>query len=277
MSVQRPWMQPSRDTDLEPVREARQVGKNWFDGYNEEDADFIREQVHFPVVTFGGGRLHRENLSFFVLEDPEAFNPTARDPMWNHSITDTWAVHQFSPNKAHYLANFRRLRSDGSSYGMALSRLAILTKENGEWGKRVLSSCGLRNPESVEERSDESIIKRAKKQIIGMFDAYNDRDEQQLRDHLHDPHVLVNGNEITVTDDAGDAAITWPDGGQTNMLSMDVLPPQAGDKVVVDVNAIHSSDDGDDRVVGGMYLVTKQDDTWGVQLRSPRLADSPLP
>ncbi len=277
MAIEHPWMQPSRDPDLEPVRAARGVGRDWFRAYNDEDPDEIRELVRFPAVSFGGGRLDRENLAFYVLEDPETFEPTYRDPMWNHSITDTWAVHQFSADKAHYVANFRRLLADGSSYGMALSRLAIVTKEDGGWATRVLSSGSLRNPQSVEERTDADSIKRAKAAVIDLFETYNEGDDGALRDRLHYPNVLLDGPELTVADSPDDTSIDRLERGDCEILSMEVLPPQSGDKVLVDVNAQYRREDGGQDVYGAMYLVTKQDDSWGVQLRSPRRSGAPIP
>ena len=267
-------VQPSRNEAIEAVREPRRLVDEWFDAYNRVDAAALRELCHYPLVSFGGARLDRRALAVRTVEDPADFTPTGRDPQWSHSLIDRWGVHQPGEGKGHVVVDFRRCLADGSAYGVALSRLAICTREDGRWGVRLVSSCGLRNPARVEVDSDAAAIEAAERTVRSLVDARSTGDAAAVRELCHVPFVRFDGTTMDVVRDPAALATDQPDGSDRvrgGVRSIEVLPPQSGDKVVVDCNLAREASDGTALdPEGAVCLVTRQDGAWGVQCVSTR-------
>jgi len=260
---------PTRDRRIEAVDEARRWLTEWFDGYNDVDAASLRELCHYPLVSFGGGRLTWHNLAYAVREGPAEFDPTHRDPGWGFSLVDRWAVHHHTARKAHLLTDFTRLRADGTPYAVGLSRLAIVTKEGSEWAVRFLSSCGMRNPASVERDVDPEITAAVTDFVEDHVAAFARGDDEAVEAAYHYPFVNVDGPDLTVAESPAALDVTRPPADDRgDLLSMEVLPPQAGDKVVVDLTVERPTAGGDREREGAILLVTKQAGEWGVQVRS---------
>lgn len=272
-------LQPTRNEEIEAVREARRILGEWFEGYNDVDVEYLRDRCHYPLVSFGGGRVRWQNLSFTVRQERRDFVPNNRDAGWDFSLIDRWAVHQHTATKSHLVTDFSRLRSDGTPYAAGLSRLAVITKEQDHWGVKVLSSCGMRNPASMERDEDAEITAEVTNLIDDYFDAYRRGDDEAVESFYNYPLVTVDGTETQIADGPDELNISHPntDESRGELLSMEVLPPQAGDKVVVDVNVERKTDDGSLEREGAILLVTKQKRGWGIQLRSVETGSTIVP
>jgi ketosteroid isomerase-like protein len=268
-------LQPSRNEDLKEVREPWHLVREWIAAYNRQDTPAQSERAHFPMVNFGGAKLSRNVHDVTVREGPEDMPDRPRDPGWSHSVIDRWAVHQHAERKAHVVIDFRRCRSNGSPYGVALSRLSVVTKEDGQWGVHAQSSCGLRHPNRVHDDRDAAVVSAAERVVRELFEAVNANDRDAVAELCHDPFVDVPGPDLSVLDDSTKRRLGL-DGGDTRWersepAAFEVLPPQSGDKAVVDLNVRRYAGDGTDLPPeGAVYLVTKVDGEWGLGMSSRR-------
>jgi hypothetical protein len=267
-------------SEIETIREGRLLIDEWFDLYNQNRS--VAGLTHYPVVSFCGARPGRSNLSFALYREPGSFGGGAgggyRDTEWGFSLIDSIAVLQPTAVKGHTVVNFRRLRPDGATYGVAISRLAIHTKLNGRWAFQLVSSCGLRDPIQVYDGTDEPIMAEARRVVEASLDAYNRRDLPALRDVCHFPFVTLDRLDFSITDEPGDLS---PDFGALQQSGwdrsivryLDVLTPQAHDKVIVDLTVARFDAGGNELPPeGSVYLVTRQHGRWGIQCSSTRFA-----
>jgi ketosteroid isomerase-like protein len=269
-------LQPSRNENLEAVGEPWRVVREWIEAYNREDTPAQSERAHFPMVNFSGAALSRDVLDVEVREGPRDMPDRPRDPGWSHSVIDRWAVHQYSERKAHVVIDFRRCRANGAPYGVALSRLSVVTKEGGRWGVRAQSSCGLRHPARVHDDRDTSVVAAAERVVRELFEAVNAHDRDAVADLCHDPFVDLTGPDLSVLDDPAERRLGL-DGAddsrwaRSDPVAFEVLPPQSGDKAIVDLNVRRYAADGTELpATGAVYLVTRMNGEWGLGMSSRR-------
>ncbi len=278
-------------TTDEALREADEAGKklvdDWFIAYNDVDGAAHRALIQFPLVSFGGARTGRDNLSVAIRHeagdwgnDQRGQGVLYRDEQWDHSIILRQETMQLTTSKTHVLSDFTRNLADGTAYGLGLSRLTIGTRDAVGWWIRVLSSCGLRDPDHPAEDSDESVTSAARTVIEGVVEAINARDLDRLRSLCHFPFVRIPGNEFVFLDDAGQ--LTLPDEddpwARSEIARLNIPTPQAGDKAVVDIDIRRYDRAGNElEPEGAVCLVTRHDDRWGLQLCSTRTGHAGLP
>lgn len=265
-------------TTDDAIREAEEAGKklveDWWVAYNAVDAAGHRALLGFPLASFGGARPGRDNLAVRVQPDGEAWSDEGalhRDEGWHHSVILKQDARQSTAEKSHTLTEFTRNLEDGKPYGLVKSRLSVGIKRDGQWQIRVLSSGGLRDPQHPDEPNDADLMAKAKTVVEGVIAAINARDVEKLRSLCHFPVVRIAGVELTSIDTAADLTID-DDGVQATIARIEPLPPQAGDKVVVDVDIRRAGRDGRElEPEGAICLVTRDaDDGWGLQFSSTR-------
>jgi hypothetical protein len=183
---------PEYDSELETIAAGRRLMEEWSESYLERRS--VADLVHFPMASFGGGRPGRSNLSISIRHSSGGFGGGTehRDPEWGYSLVDSVDVVQPSSVEGHNINSFRRLRPDGTTYGVGISRLTIFTLRDGKWGFQIISSCGLRSPEQVYDASDERIRAEVRNLVVAMVDAYNRRELEQLRDACNYPLVRLD-------------------------------------------------------------------------------------
>ena len=268
----------------DPIREAEDAGKklveDWWVAYNALDATGHRALLGFPLASFGGARPGRDNLDVSVQHDPAGWTDERalhRDPGWHHSVILHQQACQTTPEKTHTLTEFSRNREDGTPYGLVKSRLSVGIKRDGQWHIRVLSSGGLRDPEHPDEPTDAELMAKATDVVEQVVAAINDRDVDLLRSLCHFPLVRIAGTELSSLDTPAD--LTIPDDGVTTTISrIEPLTPQAGDKVVVDIDIRRfSADRRELEPEGAICLVTREaGEHWGLQFSSSRAGLSGL-
>jgi hypothetical protein len=261
-------------TELDTIREGRRLVNAWFDLYNQNQS--IGELVNYPLASFGGGRPGRSNLSFSVRHAPEGFRGGTehRDPEWGFSLIDKIEVLQPTAEKGAVLINFRRLHPDGTTYGIGINRLTIHTRQNGKWGFQIISSCGLRSPERVYDAADERMRAEVRALIERSLDAYNRRDPDALRGTCSFPFVKLDRLAWSDAADPPSLGVAFdvdPQWHHSSVRYLDVLVPQADDKVVATLTVARFAANGDELPPEeSVYLVTRQNNTWGVQASSTR-------
>jgi hypothetical protein len=277
--VRRTRQNPEYEAELDTIASGRRLLDQWSDLYSQRRS--VAELVHFPMASFGGGRPGRSNLSVSIRHDAEGFRGGTehRDPEWGFSLVDSIEVLQPSSVKGAAVNTFRRLRPDGTTYGIGINRLTIFTRRDGRWGFQIISSCGLRRPEQVYDASDEAIRSQVRGLIESMLEAYNDRDLGRLRACCNYPLVRLDRldwsechqpSDLSVDFGAIQARTGWDHSG---VRYLEVLTPQSDDKVVVSLTVARYAADGAELAPEeSIYLVTRQDQQWGVQASSTRYA-----
>jgi hypothetical protein len=251
--------------------------EEWSENYRQRRS--VSELVHYPLASFGGGRPGRSNLSVSIRHAPQKFASGAehRDPEWGYSLVDGIVVLQPSSVKGTNINNFRRLRPDGTTYGVGVNRMTIYTRRDSRWAFQIISSCGLRNPEHVYDASDEAIRAEVRALIESMVDAYNRRDLQRLRTSCNYPLVRLDRLDWSEFHEAAELSVdfagikdptSWD---HSAVRYLEVLTPQADDKVVVSLTVARYGADGAElEPEDTVYLVTRDGDHWGVQASSTR-------
>ena len=263
------------ESELETIGEGRCLVNEWFDLYNRNLS--VGELVNYPLVSFGGARPGHSNLSFSIRHEARGFGGGTeyRDPQWGFSLIDKIDVLQPTSVKGAVVINFRRLQPDGVTYGIGTNRLTIHTKQNGRWGFQIISSCGLRSPDHVYDGSDFEIMATVRQLIESSLDAYNCRDVAALREYCNFPFVRLDRLDWVQADEPGALSFDFERGPErwerSAVRYLDVLVPQADDKVVVDLTVARFAANGVELPPeGSVYLVTRQNGKWGVQASSTR-------
>ncbi len=270
---------PDYDSELETIAAGRRLMEEWSENYLERRS--VADLVHFPMASFGGGRPGRSNLSVAIRHSPAGFSDGRehRDAEWGYSLVDSVDVVQASAVKGHNINSFRRLRPDGTTYGVGISRLTIFTLRDAKWGFQIISSCGLRDPDNVYDASDEPIRANVRDLMVAMVEAYNRRDLQSVRDSCNYPLVRLDRldwsecaqpTDFTIDFDEIESRTGWHRSG---VRYLDVRIPQSDDKVVVTLTVARYAADGRELPPeDSVYLVTHQENRWGIQASSTRYA-----
>ncbi|MBV9583120.1 MAG: hypothetical protein JO057_31420 [Chloroflexi bacterium] len=270
---------PEYDSELETIAAGRRLMEEWSENYLERRS--VADLLHFPMASFGGGRPGRSNLSVSIRHRPDGAGGGTdhRDAEWGYSLVDSIDVVQPSSVKGHNINTFRRLRPDGTTYGVGISRLTIFTLRDGKWAFQIVSSCGLRPPEQVYDAADERMRAEVRTLILAMVDAYNRRDLEQLRTVCNYPLVRLDRLEwsehaqpadLSIDFDTVQSRTGWSSSG---VRYLDVRIPQSDDKVVATLTVARYAADGRELPPeDSVYLVTRQDNRWGIQASSTRYA-----
>lgn len=270
---------PDYDAELETIAAGRRLMEQWSENYLERRS--VSELVHFPMVSFGGGRPGRSNLSVSIRHRAEGFGGGAehRDSEWGYSLVDGVDVVQPSAVKGHNINSFRRLHPDGTTYGVGISRLTVFTLRDGKWGFQIISSCGLRSPEQVYDASDEAIRAHVRELLVSMVEAYNARDMSRLRTLCNYPLVRLDRLEWSEYADASELSPDFSElesrtrWNRSSVRYLDVRIPQSDDKCVVTLTVARYDADGKElEPEDSVYLVTRDGDHWGIQASSTRYA-----
>ena len=119
-----------------PTDEALRAIEIFFEGFNAEDDDRIREALNFPHARIASGRVR-------VVESPPDFEtPFAllkQAEGWHHSTLDRAKVLHSGPDKVHFDVAFSRFKEDGSRYATH-EALWVVTRVDGHWGIQARSS-----------------------------------------------------------------------------------------------------------------------------------------
>lgn len=260
------------EAELETIREGRRLVNEWFDLYNQNLS--VGELVNFPLVSFGGARPGASNLSFGIRHEARGFGGGTeyRDPQWGFSLIDNIDVLQPTSVKGAVVINFRRLQPDGVTYGIGTNRLTIHTRQNERWGFQIISSCGLRSPDHVYNASDFEIMAIVRQLIEASLEAYNRRDLGALRDCCNYPFVRLDRLDWMEANDPSELIVDFDkQWDHSTVRYLDVLVPQADDKLVADLTVARFSAAGVELPPeGSVYLVTRQNGKWGIQASSTR-------
>jgi hypothetical protein len=121
-------------------------------------------------------------------------------------------------------------------------------------------------------RSRRDDARRVRGVIERSLEAYNRRDLDALRGVCSYPFVKLDWLAWSEATDPASLTVNFDSSWEhSNVRYLDVLTPQADDKVVVALTVARFAPNGDELPPEeSVYLVTRQHHTWGVQASSTR-------
>jgi len=154
-------------------------------------------------------------------------------------------------------------------------------RKKTKWGKTVKVSLGVLgglgllmgyvSAAGMEQSEHEA---RARKIIDDFFAALNARDLEAARAALHYPHIHIVGQDVKVWNDPLDFHIDFDvlsagEGWHHSTLDLCVMRQSSPDKIHFEIQySRHSTESGRYATYQSLWIVTRNEDRWGIQCRS---------
>jgi hypothetical protein len=127
-----------------------------------------------------------------------------------------------------------------------------------------ISAAGMEESEREEE---------ARKPVDNFFAALNARDIEGCRRTLHYPHIQIAGNELSILSDPESFQIDFQllanEGWTYSTLDSCAMRQSCDEKVHFEVQlSMHRPNDSRYATYQALWIVTKIEETWGIQCRS---------
>lgn len=138
----------------------------------------------------------------------------------------------------------------------------------------MVVSCGvLCSPIALSESNDEEIVEEAWASIEGFFEAFNEGDNDALQDYVTYPHLLMMRNggvriepeRLTFDFEAMKKNQDWVKSTMDSHEVTMVFPDKVHFRIVF---SRHNSKGERYLTMEGIYIATKKDGKWGLQVRS---------
>ena len=153
-------------------------------------------------------------------------------------------------------------------------------KKKSTWGKAAKVSLGVLGGLSLlmgyisaagMKESEREV--EARKPIDDFFAALNARDLEACRKTLHYPHVQIAGNDINILNDADSFQIDFSslagEGWTHSTLDSCEMRQSCDEKVHFEVQlSMHKANDARYATYQALWIVTRKNDSWGIQCRS---------
>lgn len=253
--------------DVEAEAAARQALETFMDKWNTGDDEQLRTAMNFPFVTFIGGS--RVIIHDTPEDSSQGFERMRERDGWDHSSFDYGSMKIFmsSAEKVHLSIDYSRIKANGERYSTGNVFYAI-TKKDGHWGIQMRSPVGKKAPS--EDRAD--ILTGARAAVLGYMEAFNTGDEEQSDRHLNFPHLFMVGGRISESSDtAAPNFDQMRDSQNWHVSTFDTLEASivTPNKVHFEIAFSRWHPDGTRYwTVPALWIVTKDGDHWGTQLRS---------
>ena len=113
----------------------------------------------------------------------------------------------------------------------------------------------------------------ARKPIDDFVVGLNARDIEKCRKTLHYPHIQIAGNELSILNDPEsfqiDFSLLANEGWVYTTLDSCEMRQSCDEKVHFEVQlSMHKANDARYATYQALWIVTKKDNTWGIQVRS---------
>ncbi|MFP6582475.1 MAG: hypothetical protein VCD00_07935 [Candidatus Hydrogenedentota bacterium] len=246
---------------------ARQALETFMTKWNTGDDEQLRTAMNFPFVTFIGGS--RVIIHDSPKDSSQGFDRMRERDGWDHSSFDYDSMEIFmsSAEKVHLSIDYSRFKADGERYSTGNVFYAI-TKQEEHWGVQMRSPVGKEVP---AEKQTESIAD-ARAAVVGYMEAFNAGDGAQSDLHLNFPHLFMMGGRVSESSDTAAPNFERMRESQNwhvstlDSLEASIVTPN---KVHFEVVFSRWHPDGTRYwTVPALWIVTKNGDHWGIQLRS---------
>ncbi len=256
-----------------PDTEARRALERFIERWNTGDDARLRQAMHFPFATVAGGGV------IVVADEPDdfeaGFDGLRADEGWARSAFDfdSFTVLRSSPDKVHVEVDFSRMRADDTVYRQ--SRVFyIVTREDGRWAIKLRAPA--RPPQPLDQAARDRIVSEARDAVLGFFTAFNRGDADGTVDTLHHPHLFLTasgGFGVAASEQDGPRPDfdTMRRNEGWHMSSIDALEATSvtPNKVHFQLTFTRWRPDGTRYwTVPAMWIATRADGRWGVQVRS---------
>lgn len=248
-------------TEIDALAALNEFIEAWNMGDNAE----LRKTLNYPFLTlFRPGQLE-------ISKAPEDFTTNfqrMRDQdNWARSTFDESKVVASADDQVHVEVTYSRHNSKGERYQTGRVYY-IVTKQNEHWGMQFRSGIPPGEADSDAERAAHTVIDK-------FFTAWNGADNEAMHNVINFPHAFI------VRD--GRAAIA--DTPQSMVMNFQAMREREGwhkseyhglefihasaDKVIAQLTFTRHHEDGSIyRTVPVLWIITKQDAHWGIQLRA---------
>ena len=252
---------------------AKQAFEAFITEWNTADDANLRGAMHFPFVSVAGG-------GALIIDDQPGdflagFDQMRANEGWSRSSFDfdSFTVVKSSRDKVHAEVGFSRYRADGATY--RTSRVFyIVTRRDDDW--RIQLRTGAASPADLEASERAEIVGDARQAVLDFFTAFNAGDADGTIETLNHPHLFIApGGGFSVAEDTSDGPRPNFDGMRQRenwyMSTIDSL-----DASIVTRNKVHFEliftrwhPNGTRYwTVPALWIVTRADDHWGIQVRS---------
>jgi hypothetical protein len=148
------------------------------------------------------------------------------------------------------------------------------------WGKAAKVSLGvlgglslLAGYISAAGMKESEIEAEARKPIDDFFSAFNARDIEGSRKTLHYPHMQIAGSDVSILNDSESFQIDFQalanEGWTYSTLDSCAMRQNCDEKVHFEIQlSMHQANDSRYATYQALWIVTKQDEVWGIQCRS---------
>jgi len=264
------------DVNAEVINEEAEAGARkaleyFMEKWNTGDDEKLRTAMHFPFITFGGGK------NVFVKENPEDFSQhfdrMKENDGWASSSFDydTLKFYMSTEDKVHLSIDYNRFKADGEKYGTG-NVFYVVIKKDGRWGMQLRS--GGQSEAPSEDR--DAIVTEAREAVVGYMKEFNASDADGTASHLNFPHFfMINGGVMLAENPEGRSAKPnfdrMRDSENWFFSTFDSLEASivAPNKVHWELVFIRCHPDGTQYwTVPAVWVTTKVDGKWGIQYRS---------
>lgn len=239
--------------------------------WNTADNTELRQTMNFPFVSlFGGGAIVAQSAEDFSTD----FTDMRQRNDWERSDFDfeTLQILASSDDKVHVAIDFQRYNSANESY-MEGRVFYIITRRDGHWGLQMRTSFV---DTSDNDAARSAAIEGAQQAVLDFFTAFNAGDIEGVSQPLNYPHVFLAGGGTRVAENPSATSVR-PSFGRMresqgwHMSSVDSLEAShvSRNKVHFDLVFSRWHPDGTRYLtIPALWIMTRNDGHWGIQLRS---------
>jgi hypothetical protein len=153
-------------------------------------------------------------------------------------------------------------------------------KAKGKWGKAAKVSLGvlgglslLYGYISAAGMKESEIEAEARKPIDDFIAGLNARDIEKCRKSLNYPHIQIAGSDVSILNDPESFQIDFQsladEGWTYSTLDSCAMRQNCDEKVHFEVQlSMHRANDSRYATYQALWVVTRQEETWGIQCRS---------
>jgi hypothetical protein len=155
-------------------------------------------------------------------------------------------------------------------------------KDKAKWGKAAKVSLGVMGALSLAwvtgfisaaGMKESEIEAEARMPIDDFFSAFNARDIERGRMTLHYPHIQIAGSDVSILNDPESFQIDFQslanEGWTYSTLDSCTMRHNCDEKVHFEIQlSMHRANDSRYATYQALWVVTKQEGTWGIQCRS---------
>ena len=255
----------------EAEADTREALQAFIDAWNTGDNVELRKAMNFPFVSLFGSRVIAAEVAEDFSTDFEGMRQR-NDWVRSDFDFDRFEVLESSAEKVHCGIDFRRYNSQGEAYTHGRV-MYIVTRQDSHWGLQLRT--GFVDP-GLGEEDRAKALEGARQAVLDFFTAFNAGDADATTTLLNYPHVFLAGGGVRFAEDSTKGSVR-PDFGRMresqrwHMSTIDSLEASyvSSNKVHMELVFSRWHPDGTRYLtIPALWIVTRDGDHWGIQVRS---------